>query len=103
MNKEKIYKIIRSINLLFILAIFPFMFFAVLLLLGHFDLLFIFLILPSYLIASLFAIIALKKKKFLIISLIAWLVFFVGNILDIKKAKNDSANVGDYVELRIKK
>lgn len=103
MNKEKIYKIIRLINILFVLAIFPFMFFAVLLSLGHFDLLFIFLILPSYLIASLFAILAFKNKKFLIISLITWLIFFVGNILDVKKVKNNDSNISDiYINSEIR-
>lgn len=85
MNKEKIFSIARTINII------PLVLFGLIFLLGSgYTLLGIFesaifrVMMMGYIMALVFGILAYKKNYFLFLSLLGWAIFAFGNHLDVK-------------------
>jgi len=88
MNKEKIIKAIKIINII-LLAGLGFILFleSGYVLLSIFESIVFIIILTGYLTALIFGLLSFKKNYFLLLSLFGWILFGLGSTMDAKQAK----------------
>jgi len=99
MNKEKIIDTIKIINLLPLAGIgFILLLGSGYTLLGIFESTIFRVIIIGYVIALIFGMLSFKKNYFLFLSLLGWIIFGLGNMIDAKQSKEENQKL--CLELR---
>lgn len=102
MNKEKFYKWIKVSNIIAVGIFFPIMIMFFTYALGSIQdegfLNPLAIAAIGYLCSLVFGLLAFKRNYFLVLSLIGWLIFGIGNNFDAKKTKEGNNNA--CIELR---